>query len=311
MAQNVIKVTDLNKKYGNFKAVDDLSFNVEDSTCFGLLGPNGAGKTTTMKMLYGKAMPDIKSSTGIDIFGFSPVTDDLAIKAFSGIVPQHDNLDTQLSVRDNLYIYSKFYGIASREAHRRIDELLEFMELGEKAGVNTRELSGGMQRRLIIARALLNNPKLLFLDEPTTGLDPQVRHVIWGKLRDLMERGVTILLTTHYMEEAFQICDRIAIMDRAKKIMEGKPRELLSENLETFVMEVPGGCSVDTKCSEYFRENSVRHEVFKDSLYAYSNDYNVLMGYADVSLSEDYFIRHTNLEDLFLKVTGRSLSELQ
>jgi len=311
MPDCAIDVKGLNKNFGTIKAVNNFSFTVKKSECFGLLGPNGAGKTTTMKMLYGKVEPDIADDTAIDIFGFSPLDRALEIKAFSGIVPQQDNLDSQLSVWDNLLVYSKFYGMTKKEAAVRIDELLEFMELQERKNVNTRELSGGMQRRLVIARALLNRPKLLFLDEPTTGLDPQVRHLIWDKLRELRDSGVTILLTTHYMEEAFQICNRIIIMDKAKKILEGKPKELISKNLEKFVMEIPGMKEPARKCLKYFDENSIRYEVFKDTLYAYCSSYDKLKAYTDISKNEDIYIRHTNLEDLFLKVTGRSLNELQ
>ncbi|HEX2954825.1 MAG TPA: ABC transporter ATP-binding protein, partial [Bacillota bacterium] len=183
MENIAIQVKSLNKSFGDFKAVDHLDFQVDKTECFGFLGPNGAGKTTTMKILYGKAEPDQDRDTVIDVFGFHPKKNALAIKALSGIVPQQDNLDTELNVTDNLIIYSRFYGIPAREAKRRIDELLSFMELQEKSKADVRDLSGGMKRRLVIARALLNNPKLLILDEPTTGLDPQVRHLIWNKLR--------------------------------------------------------------------------------------------------------------------------------
>lgn len=311
MTEKAIEIKNLNKSYNGFKAVENLEFNVEKSECFGLLGPNGAGKTTTMKMIYGKSMADKNSETKIDIFGSDPRKEVLKIKSFSGIVPQQDNLDMELNVEDNLLLYSKFYGMEKKEAKERIKELLEFMELSEKAKSNVRELSGGMQRRLTIARALLNSPKLILLDEPTTGLDPQVRHLIWNKLRELKESGVTIILTTHYMEEAFQICDRLIIMDGGKKLIEGKPKELLKDNIERFVMEIPGVCTRDNSCAVYFKENGIRHEIFKDTLFAYSNESELLAEYAENLKTEDYYIRHSNLEDLFLKVTGRSLNELQ
>lgn len=311
MSDIAINVKHLNKTFGDFKAVDDLSFEVEKTECFGLLGPNGAGKTTTLKILYGKTLPDAENTTGIDVFGFHPGKDELTIKAFSGIVPQQDNLDTELNVTDNLLIYSKFYGIPTKEAKERIRELLEFMELQEKAKANVRELSGGMQRRLTIARALLNKPRMLILDEPTTGLDPQVRHLIWNKLRELKEMGVTILLTTHYMEEAFQICDRIIIMDKGQKILEGKPRELLTSNLERFVMEVYGICKDENQCAAYLERNDIRFEFFNETLFAYSNDSDKLAKFGEEFQAYDHYIRHANLEDLFLKVTGRKLNELQ
>lgn len=311
MSDIVIDVKNLNKSFGNFKAVDNIEFHVEKAECFGLLGPNGAGKTTTMKILYGMSEPDENQDTVINVLGYNPQKESIKIKAFSGIVPQQDNLDVELNVWDNLYIYSKFYGIPRREAKKRIDELLKFMELQEKAKSKVRELSGGMQRRLTIARALLNNPKILILDEPTTGLDPQVRHLIWNKLRELKDRGVTILLTTHYMEEAYQICGRIVIMDKGKKIVEGNPRELLTANLEKYVMEVYGMCKDDNPCIQYFNDNQIRYEFFMDTLFAYSNDSGRLTKFGDTLKNEDYYIRRSNLEDLFLKVTGRSLNELQ
>lgn len=310
MSDLAIKIRNLNKSYGDLKAVDSLDFEVEKAECFGLLGPNGAGKTTTMKIIYGKAEPDRCQDTVIDVFGCHPSDNALVIKAFSGIVPQQDNLDSELNVSDNLLIYSKFYGMATKDAKKRIAELLEFMELQEKVKDRIGELSGGMQRRLTIARALLNNPKLLILDEPTTGLDPQVRHLIWNKLRELKDMGVTVLLTTHYMEEAFQICDRIIIMDKGKKIMEGNPRTLLSANLESFVVEV-FGVDKEGLTSLISGREGIRCEFFEDNLFVYSNDYERLGQFAESLNIKDYHVRQSNLEDLFLKVTGRSLNELQ
>lgn len=307
-----IQVSALNKSYGGLKAVDNLYFQVESGECFGFLGPNGAGKTTTMKMLYGKAEPDSHHATDICVFGFNPAKDTLIIKALSGIVSQDDNLDTELNVNDNLYIYAKFYGMESREAKKRITELLDFMELQEKAKVKIRELSGGMQRRLTIARALLNKPQLLILDEPTTGLDPQVRHLIWNKVRELKEMGVTVLLTTHYMEEAYQICDRIIIMDKGKKIMEGKPRELMASKIEAYVMEVHGlGQDLTDELTLLKFDPELRCEIYQDNLMLHSNNSEKLAAFAEERGINDYYIREANLEDLFLKVTGRSLNELQ
>lgn len=311
MDQPVIQVKNLYKSFVNFKAVDDLAFQVRKTECFGLLGPNGAGKTTTMKILHGKAEPDPSPDTVIDVFGYHPRHNELEIKALSGIVPQQDNLDTELNVVDNLTIYAKFYGLPSRVAKQRIDELLHFMELQEKAKAHVRDLSGGMKRRLTIARALLNRPELLILDEPTTGLDPQVRHLIWNKLRELKEQGVTILLTTHYMEEAFQICDRLIIMDKGKKILEGNPRELLSANLEKFVMEVYGICRDTNVCQSYLEQKGIRFEFHNDTLFAYSNDAEALTRFGEAFPTYAHYVRHANLEDLFLNVTGRNLNELQ
>jgi lipooligosaccharide transport system ATP-binding protein len=311
MSDIVIDVKNLNKSYDGMKAVENLEFQVEKAECFGLLGPNGAGKTTTMKMIYGKSEQDESSETVLEVFGYNPKKNSLEIKSLSGVVPQQDNLDTELNVKDNLYIYSKFYGIPSKEAKKRIEELLTFMELQEKAKASIRELSGGMKRRLTIARALINKPQLLILDEPTTGLDPQVRHLIWNKLRELKDMGVTILLTTHYMEEAFQICDRIIIMDKGHKVLEGRPRELLAANLERFVMEVYGVCKDDDSCTKKLKSQGIRYEFNNDTLFAFSNDSEKLSSLGETLKDSEYYIRHSNLEDLFLKVTGRSLNELQ
>jgi len=311
MQESVIKVKNLVKNYGQVTAVDSLDFQVYRAECFGLLGPNGAGKTTTLKILYGKAEPSPHPETRIDVFGFDPSRDELAIKALSGIVPQEDALDTELHVTDNLLIYARFYGLDLRTARGRIAELLDFMELQEKAWVKIKELSGGMQRRLTIARALMGNPRLLILDEPTTGLDPQVRHLIWNKLRELQKMGVTILLTTHYMEEAFQICDRIIIMDRGRKILEGPPHQLLAAHLEAFVMEVYGPTRDRLLDSPLPEASGIRQEASQDTLLLYSQEAERLSHLAERLDKGDYYIRQVNLEDLFLKVTGRGLNERQ
>lgn len=308
---NIIEVKNLNKTFGNFKAVSDLSFQVEEATCFGLLGPNGAGKTTTMKMVYGMAEYDKNKNTVIDVFSFDPKKQSLNIKALAGVVPQDNNLDLELDVFQNLYIYSKFYGMKKKDAIARIDELLEFMELGDRKTASVRELSGGMQRRLVIVRALLNNPKLLILDEPTTGLDPQVRHLIWNKIRNLRKTGVTILLTTHYMEEAYQLCDKIIIMDKGKKVLEGSPKMLLKNNIENYVMEIPNKLICSEDIEPYIGKYELRKEDYRDTCYIYSSNMEFLRGIEGGLESSEYYIRESNLEDLFLKVTGRSLNESQ
>ncbi len=306
----IIKVHSISKSFGRLCAVCDLSFEVEAGTCFGLLGPNGAGKTTMMKMIYGRSRRDDHDGGTIDIFGFDPAHDELAIKSLSGVVPQENNLDDELNVIQNLMIYSKFYGLPGKVARERIKVLLDFLELSEKTQAKIRELSGGMQRRLVIARALLNNPKLLILDEPTTGLDPQVRHLIWEKLRQLRTQGTTILLTTHYMEEAFQICDRVLIMHKGKKVLEDSPQKLLRDNIEAYVLEVPitdgapavlqtplpGGVRVDRA------EGMVRF---------YADDVDDLKSVADRLSDGHYYLRQSTLEDVFLKATGRRLNDKQ
>ena len=210
----VINVRNISKSFGKILAVRDLSFSVESGGCFGFLGPNGAGKTTVMKIIYGKCTRDKNPDSRMDIFGYDPATNELAIKYLSGVVQQEDNLDDELNVIQNLMIYSHFYNMPVKDARGRIEYLLDFLELTEKSKSKIKDLSGGMKRRLVIARALLNSPRLLILDEPTTGLDPQVRHLIWDKIRQLQKKDTTVLLTTHYMEEAFQLCDRLLIMHK-------------------------------------------------------------------------------------------------
>lgn len=308
--ENVIRVRNVHKTYGKLEAVAGLSFDVARSTCYGFLGPNGAGKTTTMNMIYGRTHRDKQEDSSIEIFGFDPVRQELEIKSLCGVVPQEDNLDVELDVRKNLMIYSKFYGLSSKEAERRIDELLDFMELTEKKDSRIRELSGGMKRRLLVARALLNRPRLLILDEPTTGLDPQVRHLIWNKLRQLKSAGTTILLTTHYMEEAFQLADQILIINQGKKLLEGNPQKLLERHMERYVLEVrnPEATSL---FQEIIRLTDIRLDRFHDSMLLYSDSIDSLRDAARELDPKDYYQRQTNLEDLFLKLTGRELYEHQ
>ncbi len=297
MGEFAVRVKHLRKCFGKLCAVKGIGFEVEEGRCVGLLGPNGAGKTTTLRMLYGMCRRDEDSSSVVDVMGFDPDRSELEIKARSGIVPQEDNLDSELSVRQNLLIYAKFYGMPDAVAHRRIDELSEFLELSEKSGSRIRELSGGMKRRLIIARALINEPKLLILDEPTTGLDPQVRHLIWDKVRHLKQGGVTILLTTHYMEEAFQLCDKVIIMHEGRVVAEGDPTEMIRDGMERYVLEV------------------IRPELIgkssHDEALLYSNDSEELMKELDRMPPGAAHVRPSNLEDLFLRITGRKLNEAQ
>jgi lipooligosaccharide transport system ATP-binding protein len=306
----VIRVHNISKSFGRLCAVCDLSFEVEEGTCFGLLGPNGAGKTTMMKMIYGRNSRDNHDGGTIDVFGYDPAREELAIKYVSGVVPQENNLDDELNVIQNLMIYSKFYGLPGRVARERIKALLDFLELSEKVLSPIKELSGGMQRRLVIARALLNNPRLLILDEPTTGLDPQVRHLIWDKLRQLRAQGTTILLTTHYMEEAFQICDTVLIMDKGKRVLEDSPRRLLRENIEAYVLEVPITNGMPA-VSESDLPSGVRADHAQAGMRFYAQDIDSLKGLVDRLADHPYYLRQTTLEDVFLKATGRALNEKQ
>lgn len=306
----VIIAHNINKYYGSLYAVKNISFSVPKACCYGFLGPNGAGKTSLMKMIYGKALRDLKKSGSLSVFGFDPHFKELDVKIRTGVVPQEDNLDEELNVFQNLMIFSKFYHIPSKEAKKRIANLLEFMELTDKKKVRIKELSGGMQRRLTIARALLNNPQLLILDEPTTGLDPQVRHLIWEKLRQLKSEGVTILLTTHYMEEAFQICDEILIMDKGSLIIEGQPQQLLSKYMEKYVLEVFQKNLLDALNINTLPLD-IRQEDFHSVVFLYSHNLDNLQKIAQKLPVGQSNLRQSNLEDLFLKATGRSLNEVQ
>ncbi len=305
MIDTVIKADNVTKSYGNLKAVKNLSFQVEKSACFGMLGPNGAGKTTMSRMLYGNALRDNSGKSAINVFGYDPGYNELQIKALAGIVPQENNLDLELSVEQNLFIYSRFYGLRKREISKRIDELLNFMELTEKKKSKIRDLSGGMKRRLIIARALINRPKLLILDEPTTGLDPQVRNLIWDKLRKLQREGVTIILTTHYMEEAFQLCTRLIIMNLGEKILEGRPAQLLKKHIEPYVLEIFN----QEKPVTFHDNRNIRIEGTESRYLLYSNELETLKRIVTDYNPGDVYIRQSNLEDLFLKTTGRHLNE--
>lgn len=309
MKSNIIQIKHLNKSFGSFKAVSDLSCEIDQSSCYGFIGPNGAGKTTTMKMIYGKSERDPDHSV-LTVFGLDPNSHALEIKYNSGVVPQENNLDEELNVTQNLQVYGRFYGMTKEQRKERIRELLGFFELSEKANARLRELSGGMKRRLIIARALMHHPKLLILDEPTTGLDPQVRHLIWDKLRQLKREGLTILLTTHYMEEAFQICDQICIMDKGYKILEGAPQALLREHIEPYVLELTDPEILNHVAEDWAAKN-IRQDMSMGRPIYYANELDPLKEMADSLDHGDFYLRQSNLEDLFLKMTGRQLNESQ
>ena len=306
----VISVRGVSKHFGRLAAVCGVSFQVEAGTCFGLLGPNGAGKTTLMKMLYGRCTRDADGTGSIEVLGHDPARDELAIKYLSGVVPQDNNLDDELDLTQNLVVYSKFYGLPAQTAMERIRKLLEFLDLSEKASAKIRQLSGGMQRRLVIARALLNNPRLLILDEPTTGLDPQVRHQIWDKLRQLRGQGTTILLTTHYMEEAFQLCDELLIMDKGRAVLGGNPRSLIRETIEEYVLEwIDGRGAADPSAAEV--PAGVRVDRCLGVTRFYGNHLEPLEAMAHRLQGSHYHLRQSNLEDVFLKATGRGLHDSQ
>ena len=308
-----ILVEHLSKHYGEVPAVVDLSFTVEQGRCTAFLGPNGAGKTTTIKALYGKARADKHPDTRVRVLGFELPGQELEAKSLCGLVPQDDSLDEELDIEQNLSIFARFYRMPRRQASARINELLSFMELSEKRHARVKELSGGMKRRLVIARALLNNPRLLILDEPTTGLDPHVRHLIWDRMRDLMRGGVTLLLTTHYMDEAFQLAHDIIIMDKGKKALQGSPQKLLADHMEPHVLEVydpvEEGTTLSSKLREMEAGGHVRKEVSSSQVLLYARSGDALSAVAKELRPGGFLLRATNLEDLFLKITGRNLNE--
>jgi lipooligosaccharide transport system ATP-binding protein len=309
MLEKAISVRQLYKRFGGFLAVRGVSFDVECGRCVGLLGPNGAGKTTTLKVLYGMCRRDADSAS-VRVLGFDPARDELEIKCRSGVVPQDDNLDSELKVRQNLLVYAKFYGLPGDVARQRIDELLHFFEIADKRDARIRELSGGMKRRLLIARALINNPKLLILDEPTTGLDPQVRHLIWDKIRHLKREGVTILITTHYMEEAFQLCDKVIIMNEGVIVAEGDPAELISGKVERFVLEIIRPERMEGDVARLVGAG-MRVERALGTAFIYSDEDAGLRSILASLPPGAAHIRPSNLEDLFIRLTGRKLNEAQ
>ncbi|KNZ69376.1 ABC transporter [Thermincola ferriacetica] len=309
-ADPVIKAHKLVKRFGSFTAVDAIDLSVMPGQCFGLLGPNGAGKSTTVKMITG--LSPITGGT-LEVFGLSIVTDARRIKAHLGVVAQDDNLDPELTVLENLIVYAGYFGIPKKEARQRAEELLSFMELEGKAGTKVDHLSGGMKRRLTIARALINKPKIIILDEPTTGLDPHARHIVWQKIRQLKENGTTVLLTTHYLEEASQLCDRLVFMHNGKIIDEGQPAALVSAHIGSHVLELAGG-DFTAICRRLPGTNLINgFKLFGDTLYIYSNHGPQLQEWIK-GLSIDFsyqLLRPATLEDVFLKLTGRSLEDDQ
>ena len=310
MPDPVIIFRNVHKSYRGVKAVDGISFDVMPSTCFGLLGRNGAGKSTIMRLIYRKAERDKAPAGTVSVFGFDPERNELDIKCRSGVVPQEDNLDEELDVSQNLHVFAKLHGMSVARAARRIAELLDFMELKEKLHANIRELSGGMKRRLVIARALLGEPRLLILDEPTTGLDPQVRHTIWDKLRQLKRGGMTILLTTHYMEEAFQLCDDVLIVESGRAVLRGNPKTLLAEHIEPYVLEMTDR-ALAPQATARLTPGEARIDPSDESVRIYARDYGALRAIADALPAGDHHLRPTTLEDVFLKATGRRMDARQ
>ena len=293
------------KRYGSSTVVDDLSFDIAPGECLGVIGPNGAGKTTTIRMCLGLTAPDAGSITAFDM----PMPKEaLAIKALMGVVNQNDTLDPDFSCAENLLVYGRYFGMKTADIKARIPQLLEFASLTSKAGSKPGELSGGMKRRLSLARALVNDPKLLLLDEPTTGLDPQARHLMWERLQMLLQQGKSILLTTHFMDEAERLCSRLLVLDHGKKIAEGKPRDLIAQHLEPDVVEVYGTGALALQDSP-LAKLAARVEISGETLFFYTQDAKPLLEALQAHPQLRTLHRPANLEDLFLKLTGRQIRE--
>jgi lipooligosaccharide transport system ATP-binding protein len=305
MPSPLLETRDLRKRYGRATVVDGLSFSIEPGECLGVIGPNGAGKTTTIRMCLGLTAPDQGS---IQALGMSMPRDALAIKARLGVVSQFDSLDPDFSCAENLLVYGRYFGMPHAQIRERIPRLLEFAALSHKADARPVELSGGMRRRLSLARALVNDPLLLLLDEPTTGLDPQARHLMWERLQWLLQQGKSILLTTHFMDEAERLCSRLLVLDHGRKIAEGAPRALIAEHLEPDVVEAYGNGALALAQSP-LRELAARVEVSGETVFFYTLDARPLLEGLGRHPGLRTLHRPANLEDLFLKLTGRQIRE--
>jgi len=303
---SLIHARGLTKMFGDFTAVDAIDFDVAPGESFGFLGPNGAGKTSTMRMI-GCVSP--MSGGTLRILGQDPDRDGPQIRARLGVVPQQDTLDNELTVRENLLIYGRYFGLSRDECARRADDLLEFAQLTEKSDAQVEHLSGGMKRRLTIARSLINEPDLMLLDEPTTGLDPQARHLLWDRLYRLKQRGVTLVLTTHYMDEAEQLCDRLVVMDKAKIVAEGSPRALIEQYSTREVTELRFPTGVQETLDGQLDGLAERVERLPDRVLLYADDGEAAVAAAHERglKPETVLVRRSTLEDVFLRLTGRSL----
>ncbi|HEY8356831.1 MAG TPA: ATP-binding cassette domain-containing protein [Ramlibacter sp.] len=306
MPQPLFEARDLTKRFGDVTVVDRVSFAIEPGECLGVIGPNGAGKTTTIRMCLGLTEPD---SGSVQALGLQMPRDVLAIKAQLGVVSQFDSLDPDFSCAENLLVYGRYFRLPEALIRERIPKLLEFAALSHKAQAKPGDLSGGMRRRLSLARALVNDPRLLLLDEPTTGLDPQARHLMWERLQVLLQQGKAILLTTHFMDEAERLCSRLLVLDHGRKITEGRPRDLIAQHLEPDVVEAYGPGALALADSP-LKALAARTEVSGETVFFYTQDARALLD----TLAREHpkmrtLHRPANLEDLFLKLTGRQIRE--
>jgi len=305
---DLIVVKNLVKQFGDFTAVNGINFSVKQGESFGLLGPNGAGKSSTMRIIGATSQ---RTSGEVLILGKDPEQAGPQIRAHLGVVPQQDNLDDELTCAENLYIYGRYFGLPKTTVKNKLDELLEFAQLLDKKNSKVKSLSGGMKRRLTIARALVSDPDILMLDEPTTGLDPQARHILWDRLFRLKEKGVTLLITTHHMDEAEQLCDRLMVMDKGEIMAEGSPAELIKKYSTKEVLEVRFGSDRNSQMVEKLQSFADRLEELPDRLLLYTDSGEDLLAkivaaniHPNTSL-----VRRSSLEDVFLRLTGRSLIE--
>jgi lipooligosaccharide transport system ATP-binding protein len=301
----VLRVADLHKRYGTTEVVAGISFEIRRGECFGLLGPNGAGKTTTLRLCLGLIEADAGK---VELARLAVPDDARRARHAVGVVPQFDSLDPDFTVEENLLVYGRYFGLPDSEIRGRIPGLLDFAGLAGRARARIFELSGGMKRRLTLARSLVNDPELVFMDEPTTGLDPQARHVIWERLRQLLAQGKTILLTTHFMEEAERLCSRIVIMDRGRFIAQGAPRELIAREIEPHVVEVHGEGAVEW-AEAHARSRAARVERSGETIFCYAAEPARVIADLEGRADLRYMHRAANLEDVFLKLTGRELRD--
>ena len=305
-SDSLLSARGLVKQFGNFRAVDGIDVSIERGESFGFLGPNGAGKTSTMRMISAVSQP---TAGEIRIFGLNPVSHGPEIRARLGVVPQEDTLELELSVMNNLLMFGRYFDIPRKVIRQRATELLEFAQLSDRADDKCDNLSGGMKRRLTIARSLLNQPELLILDEPTTGLDPQARHLLWDRLYRLKRDGVTLIITTHSMDEAEQLCDRLVVMDQGRIVAEGAPRALIEQYSTREVLELRFGAEGQEPYVDRISEYAERVEVLPDRLLLYVHDGDEVLRavHATGATPESALVRRSSLEDVFLRLTGRTL----